>query len=212
MLITRLLKTFFHWLYHQLAFTYDFVASLVSLGQWNGWVRSILPLIEGTRVLELGHGPGHLQRSLQDLNLLAVGLDESPQMSRLAARRLKADSLNVNLTRGLAQALPFPSDTFDAIVSTFPSSYITAKETLSEAKRTLKNGGRLIVLMAAQPTNPLASWLFRFTGEAPPEAFDAIEERLRKPFLKAGFEVDLLDYDVQSSSLLIVLARKQIEP
>ncbi len=208
MLIARILQPFFHWLYHPLAFTYDFVAAFVSLGRWNDWVQSVLPLIEGTRALELGYGPGHLQRSLQNLNLLAVGLDESTQMSRLAARRLKADLLKVNLTRGLAQALPFPAGAFDTIVSTFPSGYIVEEGTLSEAKRTLKNGGRLIVLMAALPMNPLVSWLFRVTGESPSEAFAIVEERLRKPFIEAGFKVDIQEFDVQSSKLLIALARK----
>ncbi len=211
MLIAKILDPFFNWLYHPLAFTYDFVSGVVSFGRWNDWVHSVIPLIEGRRVLELGHGPGYLQRSLRNLDLFAVGLDESAQMSRLAARRLKAGSLRIDLARGLAQTLPFPANAFDTIVSTFPSRYIVEAETLSEAKRTLRNGGRLIVLIAAWPMNPLLGWLFRVTGEAPSEAFEIVEKRMQKPFAEAGFEVNIQNFDVKSGKLLIVLARKRSE-
>ncbi len=59
-----LLRFFFRLLYHQFAFTYDLVAATVSLGRWKDWVLSVVPFIEGTRILEIGHGPGHLQRAL----------------------------------------------------------------------------------------------------------------------------------------------------
>jgi len=84
-----LLRFFFRLLYHQFAFTYDLVAATVSLGRWKDWVLSVLPFIQGTRVLEIGHGPGHLQRALLEQNLLAVGIDESSQMGRLAKRNLR---------------------------------------------------------------------------------------------------------------------------
>ena len=58
------LRFFFHLLYHQFAWTYDWVAAGVSLGRWNEWVRSILPYMQEGRILELGHGPGHLQAEL----------------------------------------------------------------------------------------------------------------------------------------------------
>ena len=52
-----LLRLFFKLLYHQFAFTYDLVAAAVSFNRWKDWTREILPLIEGTRILELGYGP-----------------------------------------------------------------------------------------------------------------------------------------------------------
>ena len=209
LLVSRFLRTFFNWLYHPLAFSYDLVAATVSLGRWNDWVRTALPLIEGRRVLELGHGPGHLQRSLRTLGLPAVGLDESTQMGRLAERRLRNSGYTqINLIRGLAQALPFPVGTFDTIVSTFPSEYIFDAHTLSEAHRVLHNGGRLIVLPAAWPRNPLLGWLFRITGQSPAEALEIVKTKLRQPFDDAGFEVEVQTFDVQSGRLLIVIAHK----
>src|SRR5512138_2530133 len=95
-----LLRFFFRLLYHQFAFTYDLVAATVSFNRWKDWVMSVIPFIEGDRILEIGHGPGHLQRVLltlrhgsgQDRNLIVVGIDESAQMSRLAKRNLTRTS------------------------------------------------------------------------------------------------------------------------
>ena len=46
------------------------------------------------------------------------------QIIHRAKHRLeKADDKTINLTRGLAQALPFPDAEFDSVISTFPSDY-----------------------------------------------------------------------------------------
>src|SRR5829696_5663227 len=83
-----LLRIFFYLLYHPFAFTYDLVAATVSLGRWKDWVLSVVPFVEGNRILEIGHGPGHLQRVLLSRNLFTVGIDESAPMGRLARRNL----------------------------------------------------------------------------------------------------------------------------
>lgn len=209
MAIPRLLRVFYHWLYHPFAWVYDFVAAVVSLGRWNEWIMTVMPLIEGTRVLELGHGPGHLQRRLLDLGLFAVGLDESPQMSRLAARRLRrSGETRGNLTRALAQSLPFREETFDTVVSTFPSEYIFDARTLSEAKRVLHNGGRFIVLPVAWPKNRFLSWLYRVTGESPSEAVEVVKQKISEPVFEAGFTVRMEVVEVKSSVLLVIVAEK----
>ena len=99
-LIQRFMRLFFHLLYHPFAFTYDLVAATVSFGHWKNWVYSILPFIKGTRILELGHGPGHLQRLLLDRGLDPAAIDESTQMGRIAKHRLGSSQ---KLSRALAQ-------------------------------------------------------------------------------------------------------------
>lgn len=197
------LTLFFKLLYHQFAFTYDLVAGVVSFNRWGDWVESVLPFIEGMRLLELGHGPGHLQRILLSRGFSAVAIDESSQMGRLARRNTNRAS---RLTRGVAQDLPFANGSFDTIVSTFPTEYIFDPRTLAEAKRCLSDGGRLVILPVALPKNPFLDWLYKITGESPSEALEIIQSRLVKPFRDMGFGVELHTLDLQSSRLLIVVA------
>jgi len=201
----QFLQLFFRLLYHQLAFTYDLVAASVSFNRWKDWVTSVVPFIEGNRILEIGHGPGHLQRILLGRQLVAVGIDESMQMGYLAKRNTEGLA---RLTRGLAQHLPFPNEAFDTIVSTFPADYINDERTLAEVKRCLLTSGRFIVLPVAWPKNPFLDWLFRVTGESPSEAVELVKSKFKEPLVKAGFETEVRMLDVKSSLLLIVVAKK----
>jgi len=203
----QFLRLFFRLLYHQLAFTYDLVAASVSFNRWKDWVMSVIPFIEGNRILEIGHGPGHLQRVLLGRQWVAVGIDESRQMGYLAKRNTDGSA---RLTRGLAQHLPFPNETFDTIVSTFPADYINDARTLAEVKRCLLNGGRFIVLPVAWPKNPFLDWLFRVTGESPSEAVELVKSKFKEPLVKAGFATEVRMLDVKSSLLLIVVAKKNL--
>jgi ubiquinone/menaquinone biosynthesis C-methylase UbiE len=223
--VKTILRFFFRLLYHQFAFTYDLVAATVSFNHWKDWVMSVIPFIEGNRILEMGHGPGHLQRILLSRSLVTVGIDESAQMGRLAKRNLTHFSksrtnnhakLNdqrnaytqISLTRGIAQQLPFPNGSFDTIVATFPTEYITDPRTLTEVKRCLANAGRLIVLPAALPKNLFLDWLFKVTHQSPMEAVDVVKAKFREPFLEAGFTTEIETLDVKSGVLFIVLANK----
>lgn len=204
-LVQRFMRFFFHLLYHPFAFTYDLVAAVVSFGNWKDWVFSILPFIEGTRILELGHGPGHLQRLLHDRGLSPVAIDESPQMGGVAKRRLGPSQ---KLTRGLAQSLPYQSETFDTILSTFPAEYIFDMQTLSEAHRVLRNRSRLIVLLAAWPKNLFLAWLFKVTGQSPSETEESIKLKIKERLADTDFRVIVETVEVKSSKLLIVIAVK----
>jgi len=210
-LIQRFMRVFFNLLYHPFAFTYDLVAATVSFGHWKDWVYSILPLIEGTRILELGHGPGHLQHTLltlrhgsgRDRGLFAVAIDESAQMGTLAKHRLGSSH---KLTRALAQLLPIQSESFDTVVSTFPTEYIFDPRTLSEVKRVLRNRGRLIVLLGAWPKNLLLAWLFKITGQSPSDAYESIKSKIKESFAHTEFKLEVQIVEVKSSALLIVIA------
>src|SRR5688572_22896757 len=200
----QFLRLFFRLLYHQLAFTYDLVAASVSFNRWKDWVMSVVPFIEGDWILEIGHGPGHLQRILLSQQRMAVAIDESRQMGYLAKRNTDGSA---HLTRGLAQHLPFPNQAFDTIVSTFPADYINDARTLAEVKRCLLNGGRFIVLPVAWPKNPFLDWLFRVTGESPSEALELVMSKFKEPLVQAGFETEVRTLDVKSSLLLIIVAK-----
>jgi ubiquinone/menaquinone biosynthesis C-methylase UbiE len=172
------LGLFFRLLYEECSWAYDAVAWAVSAGRWWAWGRTVMQHLRGPRVLELGHGPGHLLVTMARCGLRPVGLDPSPQMGRLARRRLRRAALGLPLVRARAQALPFRDGCFDSVVATFPSEYILDPATWREAARVVRSGGtdqvagRVVVAAGVQLDRhhplwrPLA-WLYRVTGESP---------------------------------------------
>jgi len=205
------LRTFFKLLYHQFAWAYDWVASIVSLGAWQQWVQSILPYLEGPRTLELGFGPGHLQVTLQQKGISVYGLDESSQMGRITHRRLTGLGFHPNLVRGYAQTLPFASKCFHQVVMTFPAEYLFNLTTFSEIHRVLIKGGVALILPLAwitgrKPLERVAAWVNRITGEAP-----VWDEKLLEPLKKLGFNVHWEMINLSSSQVLIIHLSKPLD-
>jgi SAM-dependent methyltransferase len=211
-LMKRLMKLFFVLLYHPLAWSYDLVASAVSFGQWKTWVLSAAELVQGPEVLELGYGPGHLLLHLTRVGHSVYGIDESKQMAKQASHRLSKKKLPVHLTRGLGQALPFPSERFDTVVATFPAEYIILPATLNEIKRVLKPGGRFVVLFTAWisgeslPEKTLGL-IYQVTGQAPEKT---PEEGLNLPekFELGGMQAKTILRQLPRGKLLFVVAEK----
>jgi len=204
-LMARFLRVFFNLLYHQMAWTYDLVANTVSLGMWGDWVASIIPDLRGPRVLELGHGPGRLQRKHTQKGILAFGIDESRQMGRMAIARLRKNRLTPHISRCYAQFIPFPDQSFDQIVATFPSEYIFDANTLAEARRVLRPGGEMIILPAAWITGKawlerFAAWLFRVTAQSP-----TWDDRYLAPYRRAGFKTSTKRISRKSWELLVIV-------
>jgi len=204
--VRTILRIFFQFLYHQFAFTYDLVAATVSFGHWKDWILEVVPFIEGNRTLEVGHGPGHLQRFLLSRNLVAVAIDESAPMGQLTKRNTDGKA---QLMRGLAQHLPFRDKAFDTIIATFPTEYFADPQTLSEVKRCLSDGGRFVVLPVAMPKNRFLSWLFHVTHQAPSDAVKIVREKLEEPFIKSNFNVETHVVEKDSGTLIVVVAKKK---
>jgi ubiquinone/menaquinone biosynthesis C-methylase UbiE len=148
----RLLLTAFYLLYNQFAWAYEVVSWLVSLGRWRAWGERALPFLHGPRILELGHGPGHLLAAMGSRGLWSVGLDASANMGNMARGRLLQRGQLVRLVRGRGQLLPFAPASFDSVVAAFPAPYILASETIDAIRRVLRPGGRLVIVPEAALT------------------------------------------------------------
>lgn len=207
----RALLWFFERLYSQLAWAYDGIAWLASAGRWNRWVLSVRSYIEGPRVLELGHGPGRLLAALANDYHAVYGVDFSPQMIRLARRRLLQARLPLHHTRARAQSLPFPSAWFDTVVSTFPAPYINDPATLQEILRVLRPGGKLLVVQGAvpqgrRPSERLAR-LALSLGRSD-EQLEPLRARFQAAFQQAGFDGQAHWVPVPPDQLLIFEGRR----
>ncbi len=97
-------------------------------------------------VLEIGVGTGrNLEHYSQGIRL--TGIDISAPMLDIARQRARELGQEVDLRVGDAQALEFADETFDTVVSTLSLCSIPDdRKAISEAKRVLRPGGRLLLL------------------------------------------------------------------
>ena len=207
-----LLRTF-DLLYTQFAWAYDAVSWVVSRGRWRSWGEAALPFLVGTRVLELGHGPGHLLAALENAGWMTTGIDLSPQMGRRAKSRLAGRGFPARLARGRGQELPFCDETFDNVVAAFPAPYIIDPGTLRAIRNVLQPGGRLIVVPEAEltgrdPLSRLMERLFRITGQRSTPTRElpsgpAIWEAIFEP---AGFAVTIHQVLQRDSVVTVIVA------
>ncbi len=207
----------FHLLYNQLAWSYDAVSWLASLGQWRAWQRAGLPFLPppapGRRVLELAHGPGHLLMALSAAGYTPVGVDLSPFMGRQAQRKLRQARLDVPLVRAAAQALPFAGNAFDGVLATFPAGFIAQPETAAQLWRLLRPGGRLVIVPQAQFSGRsivvrLLERLYAITGQRLDKGKEGATPDPWRWLAQAGFHVRQESVLLPRSRALVVIAQK----
>jgi ubiquinone/menaquinone biosynthesis C-methylase UbiE len=214
-ILRPLMKLFFHLLYQPFAWSYDLVAASVSAGRWKKWVLHTVPFLNGERILELGHGPGHLQVGLAVGNRMVFGVDRSGQMGRIAYQRIASSNGIPRLARASANALPFPGNHFNTVAATFPTEYISQWAAMQEIYRVLEPGGRLVVLLSAWITggsllDRALAKLFRVTGQTKP-AISSGEGSLQR-LKEVGFHAHLSWVEFETSRLLLLIAEKSAAP
>jgi SAM-dependent methyltransferase len=94
----------------------------------------------GTRLLEVGCGPGHLAAKAAERGAAVVGVDGAAGMVSLA-RDLHPQ---LDFRQGNAEALAFPDDSFEVVVASFVLLHLGRPEqAAAEFARVLRPGGRV---------------------------------------------------------------------
>lgn len=222
MLWIRLIRFGFRLLYNELAWTYDWVSWVVSLGEWSKWQRAGLGFLNGRSILEIGHGPGHLLMQMAQDGKEVVGVDLSPYMGRQARRRLLKVNLPAPIVRSMVQALPFSENSFDSVLSTFPTEFVVDPETITAVYRVLKPNGCFVIVPEGHLTGKsllkrIIDGLFRLTGQRT-DVFEVDEEGLwpeetiwqpfRERFEAAGFTVQIEQVQFERSAATVIVALK----
>ena len=93
----------------------------------------------GSKVLEIGSGPGHVADLLVQAGTSVTGVDFSSKMVEVAQNRYPG----ITFRQANAEQLPFEADSFDAVVANFVVHHLARPETVfREVNRVLKPGGR----------------------------------------------------------------------
>lgn len=112
---------------------------------WHRWVFDQFDIAPGSRILELGTGPGKLWRNNLErmpATWQVIISDLSPGMIREAEQHLSGRKITFQVID--AQFLPFGAATFDAVIANHMLYHMRdIAQTLAEVQRVLKPGGRL---------------------------------------------------------------------
>jgi ubiquinone/menaquinone biosynthesis C-methylase UbiE len=108
--------------------------------------RQLLAHVQGS-VLEIGFGTGLNLPCYPEHIRKITGVDPNPGMGSLARRRIASSPIAVDWQVADAQKLPFPSQSFDSVVSTWTLCSIpNVAKALREIRRVLRSGGKLFFL------------------------------------------------------------------
>lgn len=101
----------------------------------------------GDWVLEVAPGPGYLAVELARLGLTVSAVDISRSFVRIGAEYAARTGVKVDFQHGDAAALPFPDQSFDAVVCRAAfKNFSDPQGALDEMRRVLRPGGQALLM------------------------------------------------------------------
>lgn len=137
------------------AYTYfapAYAKMLASMPNWRVWISSVLPHVQGPRLLDISCGTGYLLNQLTNRQtdpLEVYGLDFNAEMLAHAQKTTSAP-----LQRADAHHLPYRAGTFDTVLNTMAfNGYPAGFRALTEMHRVLRARGRLLIVDVNPPAD-----------------------------------------------------------
>lgn len=117
--------------------SYDSVVRLTTFGRDSVWKHEIIRAV-GPRstVLELASGTGVLSSMLARSGKNVTGIDFTFEYLRASKNKRHTD-----IAQGTAEILPYRSELFDAVVSSYLAKYVNVQQVINECWRVLRPGG-----------------------------------------------------------------------
>lgn len=155
-------------MFNNIAFRYDFLNSLLSLGIHKGWRRKAVNVFKNKKprfILDVASGTGDFAIECLKANPEKVtGVDISSGMLEIGKQKIRKLHLENKIELQLADAehLPFSDSYFDAITVGFGvRNFENLEAGLKEMHRVLKPGGDLVIIEFSKPKG-LFSYFYKF--------------------------------------------------
>ena len=157
-------------MFDKIAFRYDFLNKFLSAGidkRWRKKAINELKSLHPEKILDVATGTGDF--AITSYKILkpesVTGIDISEGMLGLGRNKIKNLGLEnkIQLLNGDSEAIFFPNDSFDAVTVAFGvRNFENLEKGLSEIKRVLKKGGKLVVLEFSKPSAPVVKNFYNF--------------------------------------------------
>jgi len=148
--------------FHSVAYRYDVMNDIMTLGLHRLWKRAAIKLTEAKRgdaVLDVASGTGDIAIRLArkvGVDGKVVLSDINDSMLSAAKRKIEKHGVagNFAFVEADAEALPFADNSFDVVTMSFGLRNVTDQErTFESIKRVLKPGGRIVILEFSHPVS-----------------------------------------------------------
>jgi len=155
-------------MFDQIAGKYDLMNRFLSARTDVGWRKKAIRKLKKfnpKQVLDVATGTGDmaiLACRILDPDLI-TGIDISDNMLELGRKKVEREGLagKIQLQSGDSEAINFNENTFDAVMVAFGvRNFENLENGLSEMKRVLKPGGRLLILEFSKPRRKVVKSLY----------------------------------------------------
>src|SRR5688572_9415035 len=156
-------------MFNNIAWRYDFLNHLLSLGIDNYWRWKAIRMLKPEKpqlILDAATGTGALAIEAMKLKPLKIfGIDISEDMLKIGRAKIKSKNLGerIELIEGDSENLIFTNDKFDAVTVAFGvRNFENLLKGLNEFHRVLKPGGMAVILEFSHPRNQIIQAFYRF--------------------------------------------------
>ena len=144
----RIARKFFN---SKTASSYDFIVRLTTFGQDNLWKNHMLSILDKREnILDLACGTGILSSLISKSNKKQViGLDLALDYLKIAKKKITYGFF----INGNAETLPYRSNSFDTIISSYLAKYVNIRRLVEECWRVLNHNGVVVFHDFTYPQN-----------------------------------------------------------
>jgi len=155
-------------MFNNIAFRYDFLNSLLSLGIHKGWRKKAVNILKAKQpqiILDIATGTGDFAiEALKTNAKKVIGVDISEGMLNVGKEKIKKLNLSDKIELQVADAehLPFADNYVDAITVGFGvRNFENLEVGLKDMLRVLKPGGDLVIIEFSKPKG-FFSYVYKF--------------------------------------------------
>lgn len=131
-------------------------------------IMNAADIAAGDEVLDVACGTGNLAIPAAERGAKVTGIDITPKLIEVARAEAEAAGLTIDFREGDAEALDFPDDSFDKVVSVFGMIFAPQHEIAAhEMERTCRPGG--VVALTAWTPEGMNGKLFEVIGRHMPK-------------------------------------------